>query len=81
VTKSTGENWFGVPALAEELGVTLRTVYRLLDSGELASYRIGRVIRVRRRDVEEFLERVKVRPGDLAHVYDAAEDDDQRRKR
>jgi excisionase family DNA binding protein len=81
VTKSTGENWLGVPALAKELGVTLRTVYRLLDSGELASYRIGRVIRVRRSDVEKFLERVKVRPGDLAHLYDAGEDDDPRRTR
>ena len=54
VTKSTGDQWLGVPTLAEELGVTLRTLYRLLDSGQLPSYRIGRVIRIRRVDVEAF---------------------------
>ncbi len=35
VAKSTGNNWLGVPALAEELGVTLRTVYAILDAGEI----------------------------------------------
>ncbi len=71
----------GVPALAKELGVTLRTMYRILDSGELASYKIGRVIRVKRVDVDAYLERVKVRPGDLAHLYPPGENGDPPRKR
>jgi excisionase family DNA binding protein len=42
VTKSTGEEWIGAPTLAKELGVTLRTVYRILDTGELPAYKLGR---------------------------------------
>ena len=70
VTKSTGDGWVGVPALAKELGIAIRTVYGILDTGDLPSYKFGRVIRVRRADVETYLERVKVRPGELAHLYD-----------
>lgn len=81
MTKSTGEHWVGVPALAKELGVAMPTMYRLLDSGELPSYKIGRVIRIRRTDVEEFLKRIKVRPGDLAHLYPPGENSDRPRKR
>ena len=69
VTKSTGDDWLGVPALAKELGVTIRTVYAILDSGDIPSYRIRRVIRIRRVDVEEYLERCKVQPGDLSHLH------------
>ena len=64
-----------------ELGVTVRTLYKLLDSGELPSYKIGRVIRIKRADVDAFLERVRVRPGDLAHLYPPGEDGDPPRKR
>ena len=33
--KSTGENWMGAPAVAAYLGVTLRTVYAIIDEGQL----------------------------------------------
>jgi excisionase family DNA binding protein len=75
VTKSTGEDWVGAPALARELGIMLRTLYKILDFGELPSYKLGRVIRIRRSDVEEYLESVRVRPGDLAHLYAPGEND------
>ena len=75
MTKSTGEDWVGAPALARELGIMLRTLYKILDYGELPSYKLGRVIRIRRSDVEEYLESVRVRPGDLAHLYAPAEND------
>jgi excisionase family DNA binding protein len=52
VPKSTGENWLGVPALAEYLGVTQRTVYAILDSGDIPAYKLRRVIRVKRADVD-----------------------------
>lgn len=45
-----------MPALAKELGVTMRLLYKLLDAGELPAYRFGRVIRVKRADVDAFLE-------------------------
>ncbi len=75
MTKSTGEDWVGAPALARELGIMLRTLYKILDSGELPSYKLGRVIRIKRSDVEAYLESVKVRPGDLAHLYGPGEND------
>jgi hypothetical protein len=28
VTKSTGDDWLGAPALAKEFGITLRTMYQ-----------------------------------------------------
>lgn len=56
-------------------------MYRILDSGELPAYKIGRVIRIRRADVDEYLERCRVRPGDLSHLYPPGENGDPARKR
>ncbi len=53
--KSTGERWMGVPEAAEYLGVVVRTVYRLIDTGEIRAYKVGRVIRMKRDDVDAFL--------------------------
>ncbi|MBV9952876.1 MAG: helix-turn-helix domain-containing protein [Acidimicrobiia bacterium] len=39
---------------AHAIGVTLRALYRLIDEGRLPAYRFGRVIRLRRDDVERF---------------------------
>lgn len=63
VPKSTGDDWLGVPALAKELGVTMRTLYRILDSGELPSYKLGRVIRIKRADAEDYCERTQGKRG------------------
>jgi excisionase family DNA binding protein len=62
-----GEDWLGVPALAEELGVTMRTLYRILNSGELPCYKIGRVLRIRRAEVRTFLEQGRVEPEGRGH--------------
>ena len=67
--KSTGEYWMGAPAVAAYLGVTLRTVYAIIDEGQLPAFKIRRVIRVRRADVEEYLERCRIKPGELSHLY------------
>jgi excisionase family DNA binding protein len=37
-----------------ELGVTLRTIYAALDSGELPFCKVGKTIRIRRPDLEEY---------------------------
>lgn len=80
VTKSTGEGWVGVPALAKELGITMRTLYKLLDAGELPAYKFGQVIRIKRIDVEAFLQRAQVKPGELRHLYPPGEDDPPRKR-
>ena len=36
------------------LGITLRTLYRLIDEGELPAYKMGRLIRLRTAEVEAY---------------------------
>ncbi len=67
--KSTGERWMGVPEAAEYLGVVVRTVYRLIDTGDIPAFKVGRVIRMRREDVDAFLESRRIEPGELGHLY------------
>ena len=40
--------------VADRLGVSLRSVYRLIDTGQLPAYKIGRLIRLRTAEVEAF---------------------------
>ncbi len=61
----------GAPAVASYLGVTLRTVYAIIDEGQLPAFKIRRVIRVRREDVDQYLERCRIKPGELRHLYPA----------
>lgn len=42
--------------VAEALSIGLSTVYQLLERGELTCIRIGRSVRVRPEDLEEFIE-------------------------
>lgn len=54
---------------ASFLGITVRTLYRAIDEGKLTAYRMGRVIRVQRPDLEAFLESSRIQPGELVHLY------------
>ena len=58
----------GAPALAAYLGVTLRTVYAIT-RGSLPAFKIRRVVRYAGADVEEYLERCRIKPGELSHLY------------
>jgi excisionase family DNA binding protein len=42
------------------LGVRPRTVRALIDAGDLAAYKVGRVIKVRPEDLEAFLQANRV---------------------
>ena len=46
-----------IPQLCRELGMGKSWVYRRLRSGEIPSVRLGRSIKVRREELEEYLER------------------------
>jgi excisionase family DNA binding protein len=59
----------GTREACERLGVTLRTLYRFIDEGQLPAYKMGRVIRVQATDVEDFITRMKIAPGTLEHLY------------
>ena len=54
---------------ARRLGVTVRTLYRLIDKGELPAYQVGRVIRLQQTEVDAFIEGARIRPGSLEHLY------------
>lgn len=65
-----GSRWLSVQAAAAELEVTPRTIYRFINDGKLAAYRIGRVYRILRTDLEEFLRSSALQPGDLDHLVE-----------
>jgi excisionase family DNA binding protein len=61
--------WMGTREACERLGVTLRTLYRFIDEGQLPAYKMGRVIRVQATDIEDFITRMRIEPGTLEHLY------------
>jgi excisionase family DNA binding protein len=61
-------DWLTVRQVARELGVVTRTVHGLINSGQLTGYWIGRVIRVRRADLDCYLESVRITPAALNHL-------------
>jgi excisionase family DNA binding protein len=61
--------WMSTAEVAEYLGVNTRTLYRMIDEGDLAAYKFGRVIRLQEPDVVAFVERSRIAPGTLEHLY------------
>ena len=61
--------WFGTREACERLGVTLRTLYRFIDEGQLPAYKMGRVIRLQAADIDNFIDRMRITPGTLEHLY------------
>jgi excisionase family DNA binding protein len=61
--------WLSTSESSERLGVTLRTLYRLLDEGQIAAYKFGRVIRIKEEDLDAFVDGARIQPGSLAHLY------------
>jgi excisionase family DNA binding protein len=52
-----GVQLLSIPQLCQELGMGKSWVYRRLRSGEIPSVRLGRSIKVRRDELEEYLEK------------------------
>lgn len=61
--------WLSTKECCARLGVTVRTLYRFIDEGQLVAYQMGRVIRVQEPDLQKFVESVRIAPGSLAHLY------------
>ncbi len=59
-----GLNLLSIPELCQELGMGKSWVYRRLRSGEIPSVKLGRSIKVKRADVEEYLEKHHYQPSD-----------------
>ena len=52
------------------LGVTPRTLYGPFNRGDLKAYRAGRLIRLKRGDVEAYVEACLIAPGTLRRLWD-----------
>jgi excisionase family DNA binding protein len=61
--------WMSTAEAASRLGVTARTLYRLIDEGQLPAYKFGRVIRLQRGEVDDFITASRIQPGTLEHLY------------
>jgi excisionase family DNA binding protein len=67
VAEETG--WLGTKDASARLGITLRSLYRFIDEGDLPAYKFGRVIRMKVEDIDSFIESRRIRPGQLEHLY------------
>ncbi len=66
------QQWVGTKEASDRLGITLRTLYRLIDEGQVPAYKFGRVIRLKSADIDAFIESARVEPGHLTHLYPEA---------
>jgi excisionase family DNA binding protein len=62
-------HWLSTKEASERLGITLRSLYRFIDEGDLVAYKFGRVIRIQESDVSSFIEASRISPGSLEHLY------------
>ncbi|MDW3179942.1 MAG: helix-turn-helix domain-containing protein [Acidimicrobiia bacterium] len=62
-------DWLSTKEAASALGLTPRTLYRLIDEGQLPAYRFGRVIRLKQSEIDEFVGTSRIEPGSLEHLY------------
>lgn len=61
--------WLNTREASSRLGMTLQTLYRFIDEGDLVAYKFGRVIRLKQEDVDRFIENCRIRPGELDHLH------------
>ncbi len=57
-----GLDLLSIPQVCQELGMGKSWVYRRIQSGEIPSVKLGRNIKVRREDLEEYLEHQRYQP-------------------
>ena len=69
VSDNEESEWLGTTAAAKRLGITTRTLYRFIDEGHVAAYRMGRVIRVKSKDIDVFVSSCRIQPGTISHLY------------
>lgn len=64
--------WLSSQDAAERLGVSLRTLYKFIDEGQVPAYKFGRVIRLQAGEVDAFIRASRIEPGTLEHLYPEA---------
>jgi excisionase family DNA binding protein len=61
--------WLSTKEASKRLGLTLRSLYRFIDEGDLVAYKFGRVIRIQESDLDRFIDASRIAPGSLEHLY------------
>jgi len=69
VAKAEPVTWLSTKEASARLSITLRSLYRFIDEGDLVAYRFGRVIRIKETDLDRFIEASRIAPGSLEHLY------------
>jgi excisionase family DNA binding protein len=69
---SSDLRWLSTNDAASRLGVSLRTLYKFIDEGQLPAYKFGRVIRLQEQEVDTFIANARIEPGTLEHLYPEA---------
>jgi excisionase family DNA binding protein len=69
VSEASDWVWLSTAQATRRVGVTTRTLYRFIDDGLVPAYRMGRVLRLVADDVDAFIERSRIEPGSLRHLY------------
>ena len=64
------EDLFSVMEVCQELGMSKTWVHRKIKSGEIPSIRLGNNIKVRRKDLEEYLESSRQHPPGRRRVFE-----------
>ena len=64
-----GDDWLSIADVCKILGVGNRTLYRMIDQELVPAYKMGRVLRLRREEVDAFIANSAVKRGDLRHLY------------
>jgi excisionase family DNA binding protein len=69
------EDWYSTPDAAHALGITPRTLYRFINNGMIDAYRFGRVIRVKKTDIDEFISKSRIQPGTIATMAEGEDEE------
>ena len=69
-----GEDWLGTPDAAKYLGLTTRTLYRLIDAGLLPGLQDGPRHANQVSDLDTLIASSQIEPGSIGHLYTARDD-------
>lgn len=56
------KTFFTVEELAKFLSISRASLYRLINKRQFSFYKIGGNIRFRKKDVDEYLEKIRIKP-------------------
>ncbi len=68
-------DWLSTKEDARRLGIAPRTLYALIDRGELPAYHMGRCCGFCPHEVDTYVESCRVQPGELSHLVPERRDE------